>query len=201
MNRIEGPDRQLRSRSQHLPPQKHRTTKANVTKLVGMGNDALANKQYDLAAAYFQQAVNLDPQSAEAKTGLDNAHAGATAAAKPAETAPTNPLPPPRPKLLRRPIKPHPPSKSRSPSKPAPSKFPPASCSRDLISSPAPVYPPVAKTAHIQGEVTLHAIISKTGEVKQVEPISGLKSFMRARSTLSSNGATNPTSSTTSPLT
>ena len=46
-----------------------------------------------------------------------------------------------------------------------------------LVSSPPPVYPPVAKNAHIQGEVTLHAIISKDGTVKTVEPISGLKIF------------------------
>ncbi len=177
MNRIKGPE-QATAVTQPTPPAAEaQDTKANVTKLVGMGNDALANKQYDLAAAYFQQAVNLDPQSAEAKTGLDNAHAGATAAAKPAETAPTNPAPAATAKTPPAPDKTTPPVEKPKPVKTGPLKVPPGVMFANLISSPAPVYPPVAKTAHIQGEVTLHAIISKTGEVKQVEPISGLKIF------------------------
>jgi protein TonB len=36
-----------------------------------------------------------------------------------------------------------------------------------------PVYPPIAKTAHISGTVMLHAIISKDGNVEQLEYISG----------------------------
>ena len=177
MSRIKGPE-QATAVTQTTPPAAEAPdTKANVTKLVGMGNDALANKQYDLAAAYFQQAVNLDPQSAEAKTGLDNAHAGAAAAAKPAEAAPTNPAPANTAKTPPAPDKTTPPVEKPKPVKTGPLKVPPGVMFANLISSPAPVYPPVAKTAHIQGEVTLHAIISKTGEVKQVEPISGLKIF------------------------
>jgi len=36
---------------------------------------------------------------------------------------------------------------------------------RNLVSRPDPVYPPIAKAAHVQGAVTLNAVISKTGEV------------------------------------
>jgi TonB family protein len=43
-----------------------------------------------------------------------------------------------------------------------------------LLSQPvAPVYPPLAKAAHIQGVVVLHAILSKTGEVEKLEVVSG----------------------------
>jgi TonB family protein len=37
----------------------------------------------------------------------------------------------------------------------------------------APVYPPIAKAAHVQGVVILHALISKTGEVENLQVISG----------------------------
>jgi protein TonB len=43
-----------------------------------------------------------------------------------------------------------------------------------------PVYPAIAKTAHISGTVTLHAIISKDGNVEQLEYISGPPLLMRA---------------------
>ena len=36
-----------------------------------------------------------------------------------------------------------------------------------------PVYPPIAKAAHVGGTVVLHAIISKTGSVTQLNAISG----------------------------
>jgi len=36
-----------------------------------------------------------------------------------------------------------------------------------------PVYPEIAKAAHVQGAVILHAIISKTGEVEKLDVISG----------------------------
>jgi protein TonB len=42
-----------------------------------------------------------------------------------------------------------------------------------LISRPDPVYPPVAKAAHIQGAVILHAIITKTGDVEDLQAVSG----------------------------
>ena len=39
--------------------------------------------------------------------------------------------------------------------------------------SDAPVYPPLARQARIQGNVVLHAIIDKDGKVAQLEVISG----------------------------
>jgi protein TonB len=131
-----------------------------------MGNDALTNKQYEAATQFFQQAVNLDPQNAEAKAGLGNVHTASTA--KPADISPAKPPPP---------AKVEPPPDKPKPVKVSPVHVPPEKMFQSLISSPAPVYPPVAKTAHIQGAVTLHAIIAKNGTVKQLEPISGLKIF------------------------
>jgi TonB family protein len=37
----------------------------------------------------------------------------------------------------------------------------------------APVYPPIAKAAHVQGVVILHALISKTGYIENLQVISG----------------------------
>ena len=42
-----------------------------------------------------------------------------------------------------------------------------------LISRPDPVYPPIAKAAHVQGAVVLHAIISKQGTIEKLQAISG----------------------------
>jgi protein TonB len=42
-----------------------------------------------------------------------------------------------------------------------------------LISEPMPTYPPLARQARIQGNVVLHAIISKDGHVEQLSVISG----------------------------
>jgi protein TonB len=42
-----------------------------------------------------------------------------------------------------------------------------------IISRPEPVYPPIAKAAHVQGAVILHAIISKQGTIEQLSVISG----------------------------
>jgi len=42
-----------------------------------------------------------------------------------------------------------------------------------LVSQPMPVYPPLARQARIQGNVVLHAIISKDGRVEQLSVISG----------------------------
>ncbi len=142
-------------------------TKANIDKLVAMGNDALASKQYAVAATYFQQALNLDPQNTEAKAGLDSAHNAPTT--KPADPAPANPAPPP--------AKVTPPVDTPKPVKVGPVKVAPEKMFQSLISSPAPEYPAVAKSAHIQGAVTLHAVIARDGTVKQLEPISGLKIF------------------------
>jgi protein TonB len=42
-----------------------------------------------------------------------------------------------------------------------------------IIDKPAPVYPQIAKSAHVQGAVILHAIISKQGTIEQLSIISG----------------------------
>ena len=146
-------------------------TAGNVAKLVAMGNDALTNKQYDLAATFFQQALSLDPQNTAAKAGMETAHNGASTTS--AAITPANPPP----SLAVPAAKNVPPAEKPKPTKTGPVKVPPGIMFAKLVSSPAPAYPPVAKTAHIQGEVTLHAIISKDGTVKTVEPISGLKIF------------------------
>jgi TonB family protein len=41
------------------------------------------------------------------------------------------------------------------------------------LTAVAPVYPPIAKAAHVGGTVVLHAIISKSGNVERLEAISG----------------------------
>ena len=41
------------------------------------------------------------------------------------------------------------------------------------ISQPHPIYPPIARAAHVSGAVVLHAIISKTGTVTNLQVISG----------------------------
>ena len=43
----------------------------------------------------------------------------------------------------------------------------------NLISQIKPQYPPIAKTARIQGSVVLHAIISKSGMVENLQVVSG----------------------------
>ena len=42
-----------------------------------------------------------------------------------------------------------------------------------IISRPEPVYPPIAKAAHVQGAVILHAIISKQGTIENLQVVSG----------------------------
>jgi protein TonB len=49
----------------------------------------------------------------------------------------------------------------------------------NLIRQVTPVYPPIAKTAHISGTVVLHAIISKDGTIEQLEYISGPPLLMK----------------------
>jgi len=41
------------------------------------------------------------------------------------------------------------------------------------ISQPHPVYPPIAKAAHVSGAVVLHAMISKTGTITNLTVVSG----------------------------
>jgi len=50
----------------------------------------------------------------------------------------------------------------------------------NLIQQVPPVYPPIAKTAHISGTVVLHAIISKDGTIDQLEYQSGPPLLMKA---------------------
>jgi len=48
-----------------------------------------------------------------------------------------------------------------------------------LIRQVTPVYPPIAKTAHISGTVVLHAIIAKDGTIEQLEYVSGPQMLMK----------------------
>jgi protein TonB len=41
------------------------------------------------------------------------------------------------------------------------------------ISGGTPVYPPIAKAAHVSGTVVLHAIISKSGTIENLTAVSG----------------------------
>jgi protein TonB len=41
------------------------------------------------------------------------------------------------------------------------------------LSGSTPVYPPIAKAAHVSGAVVLHAIISKTGTIQSLSVVSG----------------------------
>jgi protein TonB len=43
----------------------------------------------------------------------------------------------------------------------------------NAISQPKPIYPPIAKAAHVSGAVVLHAIISKSGSVQNLQVVSG----------------------------
>ena len=49
----------------------------------------------------------------------------------------------------------------------------------NLLRQVTPIYPPIAKTAHISGTVVLHAIISKDGTIEQLEYISGPPLLMK----------------------
>jgi TonB family protein len=54
-----------------------------------------------------------------------------------------------------------------------PTRIPSGVLAGMILSKPAPVYPDEAKAAHVQGAVILHAIISKTGTVENLQVISG----------------------------
>jgi len=49
-----------------------------------------------------------------------------------------------------------------------------------LIRQTMPIYPAIAKTAHVQGTVVLHAIIGKDGTVTSLEYVSGPALLMKA---------------------
>ncbi len=50
----------------------------------------------------------------------------------------------------------------------------------NLIYAPSPIYPPLAKTARLQGTVVLEAIISKDGRISSLNVISGHPLLIRA---------------------
>ena len=52
--------------------------------------------------------------------------------------------------------------------------------SAKLVRQVIPTYPPIAKTAHIQGDVVLHAIIDKDGSVTELQFISGPPILIRS---------------------
>ena len=56
---------------------------------------------------------------------------------------------------------------------PAPVEVPPGSLQKLLIYRIAPLYPPLARQARIQGTVFLKVVVNKAGEVRDAEPISG----------------------------
>ena len=49
-----------------------------------------------------------------------------------------------------------------------------------LINKVTPVYPPIAKTAHVSGTVVLHAIISKDGTIQELQYVSGPPLLMKS---------------------
>ncbi|WP_348270840.1 energy transducer TonB [Terriglobus roseus] len=44
-----------------------------------------------------------------------------------------------------------------------------------IVTKTTPVYPPIAKAAHVSGAVVLHAVISKTGAIESLSVVSGLE--------------------------
>jgi protein TonB len=50
----------------------------------------------------------------------------------------------------------------------------------NIIRKVDPVYPQIAKTAHISGTVVLHAIIAKDGTIQELQFVSGPPLLMRA---------------------
>lgn len=49
-----------------------------------------------------------------------------------------------------------------------------------MVRQVQPIYPQIAKTAHIQGTVVLHAVIAKDGTVQELQYVSGPPLLMRA---------------------
>ena len=69
-----------------------------------------------------------------------------------------------------------PPPKSASGTYPSRRKR--ASC--QMVRQIMPEYPPIAKTAHISGTVTLHAVIGKDGTVQDLQYVSGPPLLMKS---------------------
>jgi protein TonB len=67
-----------------------------------------------------------------------------------------------------------PPVIARAPPKPAgPIRVSSGTVAGMALSQPQPVYPPIAKAAHVQGVVILHALISKQGTIENLTVVSG----------------------------
>jgi protein TonB len=49
-----------------------------------------------------------------------------------------------------------------------------------MVRQVQPLYPQIAKTAHVQGTVLLHAIIAKDGSVQELQYVSGPPLLMKA---------------------
>lgn len=49
-----------------------------------------------------------------------------------------------------------------------------------LVNKVTPLYPPIAKTAHVSGTVVLHAIISKDGSIQELQYVSGPPLLMKS---------------------
>jgi protein TonB len=49
-----------------------------------------------------------------------------------------------------------------------------------LVRQVQPIYPQIARTAHISGTVVLHAIIAKDGTIQELQYVSGPPLLMRA---------------------
>ena len=49
-----------------------------------------------------------------------------------------------------------------------------------LVHQVQPIYPQIAKTAHVSGTVLLHAIIAKDGSIQELQYVSGPPLLMRA---------------------
>ncbi|HKO18920.1 MAG TPA: TonB family protein [Acidobacteriaceae bacterium] len=77
--------------------------------------------------------------------------------------APAPPPPPPPP----------PPPADAAPAPNGPVRVSGAVASGQLVKSVPPVYPQIARAAHVEGTVTLHAVISNTGTVERLQVLSG----------------------------
>jgi protein TonB len=63
--------------------------------------------------------------------------------------------------------------KAAPPKPTGPAKISSGVMAGQILVKTQPVYPPIAKAAHVSGSVVLHAIISKTGAVEQLSVVSG----------------------------
>jgi protein TonB len=52
--------------------------------------------------------------------------------------------------------------------------------SASLLRQVQPIYPPIAKTAHVSGTVILHAIIAKDGSIQELQYVTGPALLMKA---------------------